>query len=73
MKLPSIFWSPKAVSKGGPNKFVVISEAGVCWLLQGEKNKKQKTSTRCVILSFRTYILQLTMVILCFQYQLRHD
>lgn len=28
--LPSIFGSPKVVSRGGPNKAVVSSETGVC-------------------------------------------
>lgn len=29
-QVPSVFSSPKAVSKGGPNKAVVSSEAAVC-------------------------------------------
>lgn len=37
-RLPSIFCSPKAVSRGGPNKAVESSLTGVCWLVK----QKQK-------------------------------
>lgn len=36
--IPSVFCSPKAVSRGGPNKAVESSLTGVCWLM----NQKRK-------------------------------
>lgn len=46
--LPSVFCSPKAVSKGGPNKPVVSSETGVCWLLRQKKqdNTEETVSSK---------------------------
>ena len=40
--LPSFFGSPKAVSRGGPNKAVVSSETGVCWLLKQKRDNINK-------------------------------
>lgn len=52
--LPSFFGSPKAVSRGGPNKAVVSSETGVCGLLEQTKdNMKEVASLTSCRNSFR--------------------
>lgn len=53
--LPSVFCSPKAVSKGGPNKPVVSSETGVCWLLR----QKKQDNTEETVSSYFSKQLQL--------------
>lgn len=62
--LPSVFCSPKAVSKGGPNKPVVSSETGVCWLLRQKKqdNTEETVSSKQLQLQQSECIVSLHVV-----------
>lgn len=54
-ELPSVFCSPKAVSKGGPNKAVVSSGTGVCCLQQQWRNNTGNVISNTAIILLLSY------------------